>query len=70
MTAQKRLVLDANILLRAVLGVRVRVIPEIFEDSAYFYAPDICFSDARKYIDVISAPRTLDPQTVRLSSAK
>jgi predicted nucleic acid-binding protein len=61
MTEQKRLVLDANILLRAVLGVRVRVILETFEDSTNFYAPDICFSDARKYIDVISVAPKLDP---------
>jgi hypothetical protein len=61
MTEQKRLVLDANILLRAVLGVRVRTILETFEDSASFYAPDICFCDARKYFDVISVARKLDP---------
>jgi predicted nucleic acid-binding protein len=61
MTEQKRRELDANILLRAVLGVRVRTILETFEDSANFYAPDICFGDARKYFDVISVARKLDP---------
>ena len=61
MTEQKRLVLDANILLRAVFGVRARAILETYEDSVRFYTPDICFSDARKYIPVITATRQLDP---------
>jgi predicted nucleic acid-binding protein len=61
MTDQKRLVLDANILLRAVFGVRVRSLLETYEDSASFYAPDICFADARKYIPSISEKRRIDP---------
>src|SRR5271167_826952 len=50
MTAHKGLVLDANILLRAVFGQRVRQILEAYEDQVNFYAPDVCFQDARKYI--------------------
>ena len=61
MMEQKRLVLDANILLRAVFGVRVRSLLETYEDSVSFYTPDVCFSDARKYIPVIAAPRQFDP---------
>jgi predicted nucleic acid-binding protein len=61
MTEQKRLVLDANILLRAVFGVRVRTLLETYEDSVSFYAPDICFADARKYIPSISEERRIDP---------
>jgi predicted nucleic acid-binding protein len=61
MTDQKRLVLDANILLRAVFGVRVRILLETYEDSVSFYAPDICFADARKYIPAISEKRRIDP---------
>ena len=61
MTEQKRLVLDANILLRAVFGVRVRSLLERYEDSVWFYAPDICFADARKYIPSVSAKRRIDP---------
>lgn len=57
---QKGLVLDANILLRAVFGVRVRSLLETYEDSVSFYAPDVCFNDARKYIPVVSATRQLD----------
>jgi predicted nucleic acid-binding protein len=61
MTDQKRLVLDANILLRAVFGVRVLTLLETYEDSVSFYAPDICFADARKYIPSVSAKRQIDP---------
>lgn len=62
MTDQKRLVLDANILLRAVFGVRVRSLLEIYEDSVSFYAPDICFADARKYTLSLSAKRGIDAE--------
>ncbi len=48
MTDQKRLVLDANILLRAVFGVRVRALLEAYEDVASFYAPDIMFCRSPK----------------------
>lgn len=61
MTDQKRLVLDANILLRAVFGVRVRSLLETYEDSVSFYSPDVCFADARKYIPSISEKRRIDP---------
>jgi predicted nucleic acid-binding protein len=61
MIEQKRLVLDANILLRAVFGVRTRSLLESYEDSVWFYAPDICFMDARRYIPSISAKRNIDP---------
>jgi predicted nucleic acid-binding protein len=60
-TDQKRLVLDANILLRAVFGVRVRSLLETYEDSVWFYAPDTCFADARKYIPSVAAKRRIDP---------
>ncbi len=61
MTDRKRLVLDANILLRAVFGIRVRNLLETYEDSVSFYAPDICFTDARRYIPSIAEKRRIDP---------
>jgi predicted nucleic acid-binding protein len=63
MMERKRLVLDANILLRCVFGVRVRTLVETYEDSASFYTPDVCFNDARKYIPVISRTRQFDAAT-------
>jgi PIN domain len=50
MSVRKGLALDANILIRAVLGKRVRSLLETYEDSVDFYTPDICFEDAREYI--------------------
>lgn len=60
MTARRGLVLDANILLRAVFGKRVRYLLETFEDDARFYTPDICFHDAQRYISVIAHQRRFD----------
>ena len=54
MSQHKGLVLDANILLRAVFGRRVRELLEKYEDEARFYTPGVCFEDAERYIPVIS----------------
>jgi hypothetical protein len=43
MTVRKGLVLDANILPRAVFGQRVRQNLEEFEEHVNFYSPEICF---------------------------
>jgi predicted nucleic acid-binding protein len=61
MRAVKRLVLDANILLRGVFGVRVRNLLEAYEDVAVFYSPDVCFQDARKYVPEFAVRRNFDP---------
>ncbi len=52
--------LDANILLRGVFGERVRNLLETYEDAVDFYAPDICFADARHYVAEISSRRGLE----------
>lgn len=45
------IVLDANILIRAVLGRRVRHLLEIYaRRGVRFYAPAIAFADAEKYL--------------------
>jgi predicted nucleic acid-binding protein len=56
-TAGRGLVLDANILIRAALGRRVRSLLETYEDSTGFYAPDVCFEDAREYIPQVLVNR-------------
>jgi len=53
MSSSKGLVLDANILIRAVLGKRVRSLIEKYEDSVEFYTPDLCFEQAREYLPAI-----------------
>jgi len=60
MTARKGLVLDANILLPAVFGQRVRQILEAYKDQANLYAPGVCFHNARKYIPDLSTRRRVD----------
>jgi predicted nucleic acid-binding protein len=45
------IVLDANILIRAVLGRRVRRLLEDYTPHGIrFYAPDVAFADAQKYL--------------------
>jgi predicted nucleic acid-binding protein len=65
-TEQKRLVLDTNILIRGVFGVRVRSLLLAYEDSVSFYTPDICLRDARKFVPIIAATRHLDPTAALL----
>ena len=52
------IVLDANILIRAVLGRRVRQLLETYSpQSIRFFAPDVAFDDARKYLPLILKKR-------------
>jgi predicted nucleic acid-binding protein len=45
------IVLDANILIRAVLGRRVRQLIDIYASQGVrFFAPDVAFDDAEKYL--------------------
>ena len=59
MAAETRIVLDANILIRAVLGRKVRNTLEKFANSAQFFTPDVCFADARKYLPALFEKRNL-----------
>lgn len=44
-------VLDANILIRAVLGRRVRELIDAYAaQGVRFFAPDVAFADAEKYL--------------------
>jgi len=63
MNPRTGLVLDANILMRAVLGRRVRELLERYEDSAAFYSPDVCFDDARQYLPQVLEKRGLEPES-------
>lgn len=56
----KAIVLDANILIRAVLGKRVREL--IFDNAATvkFFAPDVAYADARKYLPALLKKRGVD----------
>lgn len=62
----KAIVLDANILIRAVLGKRVREL--IFDNAATvkFFAPDVAYADARKYLPALLKKRGVDVSAATL----
>ena len=55
--SNRAIVLDANILIRAVLGTRVREL--ILEHAAIvkFFSPDVAYADARKYLPALLEKR-------------
>lgn len=59
MATETKIVLDANILIRAVLGQKVRNTIQKYADSAEFFTPDVCFADARKYLPPLFEKRNL-----------
>lgn len=62
----KAIVLDANILIRAVLGKRVREL--IFDNvlSVKFFAPEVAYADARKYLPLLLKKRGIDADVAML----
>ncbi len=58
--SNKAIVLDANILIRAVLGKRVREL--IYENvsNVKFFAPDAAYADARKYLPALLKKRGIN----------
>lgn len=60
MTEPRPLVLDANILIRAVLGSRVRGIIERHVVHAGFFVPQCCVDEAREHLPAIVRKRGLD----------
>ena len=55
-------ILDANILIRAVLGKRVREILEMHSARVRFFAPDTAFAEAREHLPGILLKRGVDPE--------
>jgi predicted nucleic acid-binding protein len=51
------LVVDANILVRAVLGRRVRTILAAYGDRVDFFAPEVAFREARAHLPKVLAKR-------------
>lgn len=64
------LVLDANILIRAVLGRRVRTMIVTYGNSIEFFAPDVAFAEAREHLPkVLLRRRTpVEPSIALLDS--
>lgn len=62
------IVLDANILIRAVLGRRVRQLLESYSGCGIrFYAPDAAFEDAEKYLPSLLEKRGMPSSGVSAS---
>jgi predicted nucleic acid-binding protein len=57
----KRLVLEANILLRGVFGRRVRDLLGSYQEFIGFYTPEVCVEEALRYVPAIALRRRLDP---------
>jgi predicted nucleic acid-binding protein len=62
----KAIVLDANILIRAVLGKRVRELIFDHSQTVKFFAPDIAYVDARKYLPALLKKRGVDTSAAML----
>ena len=53
----KRLVIDANILIRAVLGTRVRGLIERYCDAVAFYIAETNAEEAEFYLSTVLMPK-------------
>ena len=60
----KAIVLDVNIFIRAVLGKRVRGLIIDNAPQVKFFAPDVAYADARKYL-----PALLEKRGVKVGAA-
>jgi len=57
------IVLDANILVRAVLGTKVRSLIMNFHGSVDFITPDVCIKDAEYYLPILFEKRSLSARS-------
>jgi predicted nucleic acid-binding protein len=53
--ATRRLVLDANILVRAVLGKRVKDVVNTYAVDAEFFVPSVAYDDAERHLPAVLA---------------
>lgn len=58
----KRIVLDANILLRGILGERVPQLLAKYSDQVQFFTAAICYQDVRRHLPAILEKRSLPPE--------
>lgn len=57
----KALILDANILIRAVLGPKVRNLILDNAEKVRFFVPEVCFADAKNISQKFSQKKVLIP---------
>jgi predicted nucleic acid-binding protein len=61
MSRARRVVVDANVLVRATFGKRVYAVMKNHEGRAEFYAPDICVEEARRNALKVAKLKRIDP---------
>jgi predicted nucleic acid-binding protein len=66
MSSPKKIVLDANILIRAIFGKKVFGLLGKYEDKVEFYTPDYCVQEALAKIPEIAAKRKEIPELAEL----
>ena len=66
MNSARKLVLDANILIRATFGKKVLSLLRRYEDNVELYAPDYCIQEALAKIPEIAAKRKEVPEFAEL----
>jgi len=54
---RRALVLDANILIRGVLGQRVRRVLELHADSVSFFVPEAAYAEAQEHLSALVVKR-------------
>jgi predicted nucleic acid-binding protein len=65
MSDPKRIVLDANVLLRGAFGLRVRNLLASYQETVAFYTPDLCVEEALRHAPKIAKGRNIDPEHSR-----
>lgn len=58
----RALVLDANILIRAVLGNRVRTLIEAYAETVAFFVPETAYFEAEEHLAALVTKRGGDPE--------
>ena len=58
----KALVVDANILVRAVLGKRVRKVIETYAGQVSFFVPEVAYTEAEEHLPALVTKRGGDPK--------
>src|SRR5438552_3613538 len=60
----KALIVDANILVRAVLGIRVREVIETYAGQVSFFVPEVAYAEAEEHLPSLAIKRGGDPEKV------
>jgi len=68
----KVIVLDANIIIRAVLGNKVRALITDNIEKVDFFTPDVCIADAQKYLPLLFEKRSMptEPALILLNNLR